>query len=437
MDKKLDPKNIVGVSNSAIFTLAGFGSRRGDATIQKAPKPNATETMTTGDWMPWGADNDFPRKLLEKLGKISLGFPNLQRNADIHYGQGLITYKREIVDGKIQKTATIDTDWEDWSEKCNFGLNLTEIIESLEIFYIAFPLFIMNKERTRVNRVICLDTSFCRIGKMNDNGFSDKIYYSATFPNPQGKEYYEAIEVYNPEWKEGKYPAKFVYPIYYKTWGNVFHPKPGYYSVFENQWVDVAISVPKLKAAIFANQATIKFHVELTYDYLRRKFEDWDTCGREQQDLYFQQVVEEWDNNLSGEDGGAKTIITTSGFNTATGKQESGVTITAIDNKFKDQMHLPDASAANREIMFAMSNDPSLVGATEHASKIGAGSGSDKKQGNLMMQQTAQRDRECSLQIPYLVKFINKFNSDLKFDYLDMDISETMDVNPTSKSQKI
>lgn len=438
MDKKeLNPKFGV-VTNTAVFTMAGFGSRKNDAIIPSPPKVNPGDTYATGDWMPWGSDNDFPRQLLDKLGKISLGFPNLNRNADIHFGQGLVTYKYEVVDGKIQKTAIIDKDWRDWSKSANFSHNLSEIIESLEIFYIAFPLFIMNKERTKVNRVLCLDTSFCRIGKPDEKTNKSKsIFYSATFPNPTGKEYVEEIPIYNSEWETGDYPARFVYPIYYRTWGNVFHPKPGYYSVFENQWVDVAISVPKLKAAIFQNQATLKYHVEITYDYFRRKYEDWDTCGPEKQIEYFDDTCQEWDDNLASEDKSAKTIVSTKGFNTSTGKEESGITINVIDNKFSDTMHLPDASAANREIMFAMSNDPSLVGAVEHSSKIGAGSGSDKKQGNLMMQQTAERDRQVSLLVPQLVQYINKFSSEIEFDYLDMDISSTMDVNPTGKENKI
>jgi hypothetical protein len=78
---------------------------------------------------------------------------------------------------------------------------------------------------------------------------------------------------------------------------------------------------------------------------------------------------------LSGNKAGGRSLI--SPIFEENGKFVEGIKVVPIDDKLKDGSYLPDASAANSEILFAIGVNPAIIGAgTPGASNLG-GSGSN------------------------------------------------------------
>jgi len=88
-------------------------------------------------------------------------------------------------------------------------------------------------------------------------------------------------------------------------------------------------------------------------------------------------LIDGINESLVGNNNAAKSIQSMM-FMDDKGVQVSALKITSVDDKLKDGIYLPEAEAANSEILFAIGVDPSLIGAGIPGGKLGAGSGSDK-----------------------------------------------------------
>ena len=116
------------------------------------------------------------------------------------------------------------------------------------------------------------------------------------------------------------------------------------------------------------------------------------------------------------------------------GKEYSAVTITAIDDKLKDGSYLPEAEAANSEVLFALGVDPSLIGAGIPGGKLGAGSGSDKREAFTILSALFKTNRETTLEVYDFIAQYNGWDTSIRAAF-ENTILTTLDANPTgSKS---
>ena len=119
-------------------------------------------------------------------------------------------------------------------------------------------------------------------------------------------------------------------------------------------------------------------------------------------------------------------------------KQEyPGWKINVIDNKLKDDAYLPDSQAANSEILFSMGVDPALLGAGIPGGKLGAGSGSDKREAYWMLNANMGIDRSVSLSLLEFIRDFNNWDPNIRFDHVVVDTSQAMNEHPTKTEQRI
>jgi len=114
----------------------------------------------------------------------------------------------------------------------------------------------------------------------------------------------------------------------------------------------------------------------------------------------------------------------------------SAVKVTAIDDKLKDGSYLPEAEAANSEVLFALGTDPSLIGAGIPGGKMGSGSGSDKRIAFNLLQSFMKSNRDVTISIIEFIAYYNKWESDLKYGFENV-VLETLDKNPTGQTKAV
>ena len=121
-----------------------------------------------------------------------------------------------------------------------------------------------------------------------------------------------------------------------------------------------------------------------------------------------------------------------------TNKYEPLIDIQTIDNAVKlGKDFIPDSQEATGHILFATGMDPSIVGVSTPGGKMGAGSGSDKREALTIYQTKLWNPRNKSLEWLEFVRDYNGWNPNYKFGFIDLDASQTLDENPNGKQNKI
>ena len=385
-------------------------------------------------WATWGENDDFPKKLMETIGEIGVLGSGLDINASMHYGNGII-WGRDVYENnkKVFVPAACEA-WEKLKRNVDIELVQSEIVESLEIFYISFVEVILNNGLDEVVSARCLDTVYCRFERRTGKELPKNIYYSSGFGEEAAPDY-DTIPIFDPT-NPTKY-KKFAFPMVYRTFGNFYYPEPIYYSCIRNGYADVAKSVPKFLKSLFKNQMSIKYIIRVPFELMKRKYINWDTpegCETTEQVMKWQltkmqELQEEVNKHLVNEENAYKGLFTF----TDGALEGKGIEVEPIKNYMDSAKELPTAAAANSEILFALQVDPSLIGLGIPGGKSLSGSGSDKRESRQIKQASLKRERLVSLRFPNLIAMLSKVDQKLYPTYLDTDTSQTMDENPTGK----
>lgn len=417
------------------------GSSKSESTKIASENPPGS----TGKVAAWGTNNDYPQIILKALEKSGVAGSALNLRKFAHYGNGLIYFKDEYESNKRVKRliskSELQQEIKDFEKNSQFKRVLKEIIADVETFNIAFPEYIISANYKTINKVKRQQAAFCRFETLNESNEIERVYLSSKWeenPALDGK-FVEKVPYIDPllsaeEVKEickKKKITKFIRPVMFPLMGEVFYPKTPWHSVQKNGWIDVAAEIPELKKNVFKNQTVILYHIEIAIDYFRNKYgqEKWEAFTAKQQDEKRMDLLTEIDERLTGSQNTHKSIMSLI-YKDDAGKYEQGVKITAVDNKLKDGAYLPEASAANSEILFAMQVDPSIIGAGIPGGKLGAGSGSDKREAYTILSALMKTPREFVLETFDFIRDYNGWDEDLQAGF-ENTVLTTLDKNPT------
>jgi hypothetical protein len=417
-------------------------------TIDKTEAPTRVivETLdkTNNVVASWGANNDYPQKLLKELRLNGAGLAGLKILTKTHYGSGFILAKETFEDGKrkilqqsIYQYPEILAFWKLNKMKSFFK----ETILDEEYWSLAFPEYILSADYKKINRVKRKQTANARFSVMNEEtGYIENVFFSykwhlgvamdSRFVSdvPLIDTYWSAEEV--KEYCKKNKIRKFVRPIFYPLVDESYYPKTPWHAVKDNDWLAIANSIPTFKKAIFDNQINIKYHIEVNEDYFDRKYkDDWQIFTAEKRQEIRKNFVEEVDVALRDTKNAGGSLMSVA-YRDNSGAVVPGLKITAIDDKYKEGSYLPEASAANSEILFAMTVDPAIIGAGIPGGKLGAGSGSDKRESFLILSALMKSNRDTTLEVFDFIKEYNGWPDDLIGGFEDT-ILTTLDANPT------
>lgn len=431
-----------GIAGNGTMALVSF------ETATKISEENTKVVLNDKDkstgFISWGANNDFPQKLLNEVRKNGAARSGLRVSRKAHYGSGFILAKESHQEGKrviehqsISAHELINSFWKK-NKMARFWL---ETIVDLEYFAIAFPEYILSKDYKTINRVRRQQTSFCRFSAMNEDTRSvEYVYISAKWdqnPSLDSKDV-DKIPLIDSYWSADEVKAyckangitKFVRPIFYPLLDESYYPSPEWHAALKSGWLDMANSIPIFKKAHIENQLNIKFLIEVSEDYFERKYkEDWSTFSPEKRTEIRTEFLDTIDNALRDPQNAGKSIMSMA-YKDDTGQNVSGLKITAVDNPLKDGSYLSDTSAGNQELLTAIGVDPSLIGAGIPGGKLGAGSGSDKREAWFILSALMKTNRETTLDTFEFLRDYNQWGDDLIGAFEDT-ILTTLDKNPT------
>lgn len=397
-------------------------------TETNSPRPTSTslDDTTTTDVAPWGDNNDFPQKVIEDVRKDPEIGTLLDKQARLLYSGGLIWGTITTQEGGKEIMKPLD-DSRNKQIKEAFKLSnikryLLEASRDLYWFGNIFPELVTSKDRSRIAQICVQAAEECRWSFQNPTtGLINTCYINANWPNAKASDKFtKKLPVLDPYFdvitqiKDSK-ATNFIYPLSYPSPGNKYYQLTDWNSIRQSGWLDVSRAIPKIKKYLLEKQTTIKYHIEISQLYWKKKFPDFDNKSPEEKVKIKEDELKAFQSTMSGTDQAGNNFFTTMLTDEANGRDMSLWKITPIDDKISDGKYLEDGKEASLYKMSAVGLHPALVGTMPNNGLGGAGSNIREAYNLHMLSITAHQD--IILEPLYIMRDYNGWGDDVEFRF--------------------
>lgn len=396
-----------------------FGSKSSALFVSPATyaKPLGNKDDAMEDVAMWGTNNDLPelmRKDIEATGVLSAA---MQHKARIAVGKGpmparIVGYTE---DGYEQLEFIADPEIHDWLEMNNsFETSYASVLDMFQCGN-NFRQILLSGDR-KIIGYKRHDPWRCRFSVVDENTRkSEKVYISgdwAQYTQKTDKKHLETVSLLDRDYPlldlqsrtDGySYMLSCSYPLFGRQY---YAPAPWYVAL---KWVKIAQAIPEMKTKMFENQMTIKYVVEIHPDFWPELDPTYPRMTPEAKLAFQNKWYDNLDLYLTGNDNAYKSLFTRLVLDKKNGEYVPGVKITTLDDKIKDGKLIPDAGAANSEILFALAMNPALMGVDipGGGSVTSAGSGSNIREAFLVQVMMLELERRQDSQIFNMAKITN------------------------------
>jgi hypothetical protein len=446
--------NGITVKNHAIYMMDGEDATK--PSIGPISPLDNTNNNSLKPWANWGTNDKLPTEMAIKLEGCGVLSAGVDAKARIAIGKGLQPFLLTDIDqeGKEQLEHVSDPEIHEWIEENDLFEYCFQSMFNEFGYGWASSQIILNGDRNYINRLVATDVHDARLQKRdNVTGTINTLYLSASFdrlsaddPNsvkkvPILKEKFEMEELVKTA-KTGR--GEFAVLHRKRRNGRQYYPYPLWYAA--DKWAAVAMQIPDFKKSLHENQMHVKYLVTISQQYFRELYGgNWDTFSPQKRKEAFDEKVDEIDKHLTGTDKAGKTIMSLNFFDKVTGKEIQTIKIEALDDLLKEGKMLPDSSAANAEILFALMINPALIGAGNYGgSSIGNNAGgSNVRESFLTQMMLLEPERKRMSRIMNIIsKFngwsdkLNKDNKRLVWRY-PSGLLTTLDTGKSTKSETL
>lgn len=430
------------------MTFGGAPAGKGSPAEHLASTASFEETLGayTQHWVPWGLGDDHPKKVALMMRKSTVGRSGLQRITKSIYGQRLFTYK--IVGYDDQSNPMIKhyplAEWEQIMRRSNFDVVRLGLIQDYAYYGINFPEIRFNGNKTKVWGVDYQKASHTRLDLMDpDTGYIPWVYISGKFPNVKKEDcqnlkvidfirYYDQIEEIRADISPKAF--KYVMPQFWPDVLNDYYPEVYWYSAKEH--IEIATAIPIYKKAMFKNQMSLKYEIQIPFEYFYELYPDFKKMTEGEQDEIVEALYDDILKSLTGAENAQKAIMSFYHSGGQNGKPTGQWVIKAIDDKFKNDAYLPDEAASNSQIQYAMMLNPALSGQGNTGGDYKGGAnngGSNIRESGLDVRSMVQADRDITNSFFKFIRDYNGWDPDVQLGVQDM-VLTTLDTGGGTKS---
>ena len=437
------PVMVFGKGKTALVSVNT--SKEQDVAMHKSGQNSIIEEAGKKEWVLWGKGDSFPKDIITLIRKSTVGKGGLHRLTKAIYGQRLMTYTVEGYDAQGNEVIKYvrNEEWETILRQSNFNAVRLALMQDYMYFGWCVPEIRLNGNRTKVWGIDYQKTSHCRMAPADPTtGRIPSLYISGNFPNTPASDclvlpvidfirYPDQIAEIHADLKNFTYVMPQLWPDVL----NDYYPSVYWDSARESGWLEIATSIPAYKKALFKNQMSLKYDIQIPYEYLETLNPGFAKKAVEIQDDIINSLYDEIVQNLTGADNAQKALMSFFRSDPKTGKPVGNWIIQTIDDKMKNDAYLPDAAAANLEILFAMNLNPAQGGQgnTGGSHQGGANNGgSNIREAELSMRANLQSDRDLCYSFFEFVKLFNGMDPNLKLGVQDQ-VMTTLDTGAGTK----
>ena len=407
---------------------------------------NNTDALISNQWLPWGDNNLYPQDFAKKLKKTGVAIGGLEVLTSAHFGTGFSLFQavetEDIISFK-ERAVTSFPQISTFYQNSHFNIFIAEIIEDFEHWRMAFPEYLLSPDFSEIISVRRLKAADCRFEKPDDKGIIWNIgvntdwenlknentavvpCFSANIPISEIKEYCKQKKIY-----------KFTIPVMDTLLVEKTYPSVGWHSSFKNGWVDVVLSIPAFKKAMFDKQLNVKYLIHIADDYFSHVYKDqWRDFTSEEKQAKRRELTDIIDKNMKGNEAAGKSLISPFFRDSNNGEMIKGIQIENLPQMQSNGDFLTDSSAANYEILVAMGLDPAVVTGGTFGGKALSGSGSDKREAWTILCAKLPKKQIRTLQIFEIIKFWYNWDTTIFGKFPNVNLT-TLDKNKDGQ-QKI
>ena len=365
---------------SAAFTVNSSEVFKEDVDILPV---TITENMK---YIPWGADNDMPYKILDLIESDETLSTCQIFNAEVCYGSGLVYDTAEA-------RREVQLDVQQFLMDNDIASYFLGVCQDFKHFGFAVSVIILSTDGSKVVRIMRKEACYCRFAPAEKDGCIPYILYAnwrKCISSPDEVEKIELLDVHSPwtDLKErmdavkGKRPRtstrKFAIVSRVPTPDSTYYPIPYYASLFKGKWYNIKTLIGMAKEAKLKNSAPIKYHIEIANRFWDGIFKAEGITDRKKQ---LERVVEEKEkiiNFLTGMENSGKVLFSTFYIN-PNGDEQHDVVINKVETDKEGGDWSTDIIEAVNMFCFTMRVHSNLVGSVPGKSQTN-NSGSDKRE---------------------------------------------------------
>jgi len=361
------------------------------ATTGQITKTNIPDEVTRSyRWAHWGGLDDLPSLIRQKINEVPIAGRTIHDLVRMMYGNGLAYYRNE----DRRQGNTVKRHYSPAIEDFLIRNHLAEkwVIPQLYDYRhvtCTFSELIFNRRRDQVTNLFHKQAEFSRLSQVNKTTHDiEYLYFSAYFGAIQQPtdEDIQAIPLYRWYDEENFFSRlsghKIAWQSVLETPGRIYYPTPPWLGLFrDNGWMDASKAVPEVVNSMMRNQIVLKYQILIPESYFTIRYRDsWGTLTDVERQKIIDGLVSEIDNNLSGTDNAYMSIATIFNYDSITKTELGKIQIIAIDDKIKKDSWVPSSEKSDAQVVQGLGGHPSQVGLAPEGGKMGAGSGSDKRE---------------------------------------------------------
>ena len=373
-------ENIPDLKASAAFTVKS-------SEVFKEQEDMVPVTIDEGyQYMPWGADNQMPYKILELIESDETLSTCQLFNAEVCYGSGLV-YDTTEAKSNVQQEV------KDYLMDNDLASYFLGVCQDFKHFAFCVTVIILNSDGSKIVRILRKEACYCRFAPAKSDGTIPYLLYANWRKAISSKDEVEKIELLDGHspWSDltdrmqankGKKPKtstrKFAIVSRVPTPDSTYYPIPYYGALFKGNWYNIKKLIGMAKEAKLKNSAPIKYHIEIANRYWDGIFKAEGITDRKKQQ---ERVVEEKEkiiNFLTGMENSGKALFSTF-YISPDGKEQHDVVINKVETDKEGGDWSTDIIEAVNMVCFTMRVHSNLVGSVPGKSQSN-NSGSDKRE---------------------------------------------------------
>lgn len=344
------------------------------------------------EYMPWGAGNDLPYKILELIESDETLSTCQVFNAEVCYGSGLVYDKTEA-------SKEVKKDVDHFLMDNDLSSYFLGVCQDFKHFGFCVSVIILNGDGSKIVRIMRKEACYCRFAPAEKDGTIPYILYAnwrKSISNKNEVEKIELLDGHSP-WADlnerlGKMDnpsspinptkstksRKFAIVSRVPTPDSTYYPIPYYGSLFKGNWYNIKKLIGMAKEAKLKNSAPIKYHIEIANRFWDGIFKAEGITDRKKQ---MERVVEEKEkiiNFLTGMENSGKVLFSTFYIN-PNGDEQHDVVINKVESDKEGGDWSTDIIEAVNMVCFTMRVHSNLVGSVPGKSQSN-NSGSDKRE---------------------------------------------------------
>lgn len=377
---------------------------------------------------PWGANNDLPQQVMEKIDAAEVVSTNANFNWKVPFGQGpkLVEVIRDPETNRVKSfKEVLEGDAYEWFMRNNIPLLLMEILTDLSHFGNAFPVLIAGEKkpgggRKGIKGIVHREAMFSRWGLTKSKLIKQHLYCAKWDENPNNGDIqasyvideYNAVADIEKRLTLGR-DVRMCFPIYIPSPGRPYYSYPSWWSIFRSGWYDQLTSIPALKKAILKHNLGVRHIIYIADEYFAEKEEllKIDKNDHKSRKELYDEVVQQLCEQVTGEENAGKAVVckmkAVPNGNTMT--FEKLMSVDTIKNDISGGEYLTDYETGANIISYAMDVHPSLIGATPGKNSNSL-SGSNIREIFIMKQSLSKPIAYLALQWWPAVRKINGWN---------------------------